>query len=288
MVCYCTSISVTSRSSVLMYLLDYPRELYLTAPWVWRRPKLFVDCKKTWQQQKNHKVVLVGRDLRRSRVHSLPKQGHPGDQTKLFKLFRVLSSWILKKLQGLRFHSLYGPRFPVPDCPDVEKVLIIYSWNFSSHSIWPLFLVLMPYTVVKSLASSSRKPTHRSWQAAVMSPWSCFFSILNKPIFLSLSSQVKCSMPWPLWWPCAGLDSVYLHRCLEIWQLPWASLPLSAVSHGNPPSWTNWSLLARSPGSFAPSLPQSPLALETHYFIVTASRIATRYHIPNQFFLGSE
>lgn len=109
------------------------------------------------------------------------------------------------------------------------KRFLLYSVGTCLLTV--MAIVLLPYMTVKSLPPFW-KPTHRYWRAAVRSPWS--FSILNKPSFLSLSSQVKCFISRPLWWPYAGLDPVYLHLCLETWHLSWTSFPLSAVSHGNP------------------------------------------------------
>lgn len=138
-----------------------------------------------WEWALDHRIIQVGRDLRRSLV-----------QTSAQRRDRHAVRWGSSGLYSARFWkppamenctTSLGNLFQCLTVLIGKEFFLIASLNFFCFHLWPLFLVLLPHTTVQSSAPSSSWSSCRYWQASILSPWSCLFW-LNTPHSLSLSS----------------------------------------------------------------------------------------------------
>lgn len=100
-------------------------------------------------------------------------------------------------------------------CLTVLMVKMYLVWTFFCFSSCPLSLVIPLCLIVNSLASSFQWTLYSHWQAVVRCPRSHVFSRLNKPTFLSLSSQGKCSSSQASW--CPLLNSFQFIKASLYW-----------------------------------------------------------------------
>lgn len=167
-----------------------------------------------WNQiPQNHKMVELGKDLRRSTgLTTLIKKGH---------LELVVQEHVrraFENLQGWRHHNLL--RKPVPGLWKKNislqlKVFLTFRQNFLCFSLCPLPLVLLWDTTRKSLGPSSLCPPFKYFYTLTISPLSLLLSMLNGS--LSLSSYGWCSSPFIIFvalsWTLSSMS--ISHLCWE-------------------------------------------------------------------------
>lgn len=95
-----------------------------------------------------------------------------------------------------------------------KNVFLTLKWNFLYFSLHPLSLTLSLDTLGKTQAPSSLRSPIRYLSTLLRS--CLFFSKLNSPRCLSLSSYIRCSNSLISLWPFDGLTPVC--PCVLYWQ----------------------------------------------------------------------
>lgn len=157
-------------------------------------PKQMVQCKilnMSSDCRESHRTVQIGRDLLRSSSSTFfLKQSYiewvAQDHVQLG--FEDVHRWIL--------HTTSGQFVSVFNLSHSKLFSLVFGWIFLFLSLYPQHLVLSLGTAEESLTPSFAFPPSRCWYTLIRSFLNLFFSRLNSPSCLKLSSQERGSNPF--------------------------------------------------------------------------------------------